>query len=447
MARLLVRPRPVRDESTAGYLLRLSEANGFTSLLDLDLLASRENGRDAFSRVGTMLPGVSLQPLRGHVTRFRNLKIADPGGIHMKYWNGRRPRFCPACLAEKSYWRGVWDLTLMVACPLHRARLCDLCPGCNHPLSWRRAHISECDCGQSLTDMPLEDTTDTAVAVSAYLTAALTGETVGNRVHQQLNVQLLSLSDLLAVCVQLGGYASIHGAKPTKIARLDDVSVATVVANGAGKALIDWPQGYRELLRNVGRNERSEGSSVRLTARFGYFYTALYRRFGASQFDFLRREFEEFVRSEWVGQLAERNRRLSKATRRQHAWIPITGAAKLLGIKRATVSALIEHGTLEGQTHKSPSGRTSGTVSRRSVDKFRIEKAQWSTLTEVRKTLKISRKHAHALLRSGDLRPVRGPSVDGSPVWRFSVQEVMALKAGLFNTTSGGGHNSALDGR
>lgn len=430
MARLLVRPLPVRDESTVGYLLRVSEANGFTSLLDLDLLASRGNGGDAFSRVGTMLPGVSLHQLRGHVTRFRNLKIADPGGIDMKYWNGRRPRFCPACLAERSYWRATWDLTLMVACPIHRARLHDSCPGCHRPLSWKRGHISQCDCGQLLNDTPLENATETAVAVSAYLTAAMTGKPLVDRIPQQTHIRCLSLTDLLAVCIQLGGYASDHGAKPTKIAHLDDVSVATVVANGAGQALIDWPNGYRELLRNVGRHGRDEdssGSSGRLTARFGYFYTALYRRFGAGQFDFFREEFEAYVRSEWVGQLAERNRRLSKATRCQHAWISITGAAKLLGIKRTTVSALIELGALKGQTHKSPSGRTSGTVSRRSVDEFRMEKAKWWTLTEVRETLKISRKRAHALLRSGDLRPVRGPSVDGSPVWRFSAQEVMAL--------------------
>ena len=91
-------------ESTTGYLLRLSEDNGFSSVLDLDLLASVEHGVDGLARVGAMLPGSTLQPLRGQVSHFRHLKTADPGGLNMKYWNGRRPRYCPECLAEKPYW-------------------------------------------------------------------------------------------------------------------------------------------------------------------------------------------------------------------------------------------------------------------------------------------------------------------------------------------------------
>lgn len=436
MTTLLVRSAPMPDESTTGYLLRLSEGNGFSSLLDLDRLASVEHGIDGLARVGAMLPGLSLQPLRGQVSHFRHLKTADPGGLNVKYWNGRRPRYCPECLAVKPYWRAAWDLTLMVACPIHRVRLRDSCPGCDQPLSWKRGRISACGCGRALTDAALEVATNAEIAVSTYLSSTLSGGTGADYADQKSDVCLLTLPDLLAVCTLLGGYASTNGAKPTKIANLDNVSVATPVADAAGRAFSDWPRGYHELLRIVGRNRGNGESCTRLTARFGHFYTALYKRFEANQFDFLRQEFDSFVRREWVGQLAERNRRLSKATRREHVWIPLTSAAKLLGIKRDTISALIAQGKLEGQTHKTASGRTSGTVSRCSVEAFRGEKAQWMTLADARKALKISRKRAHALLRSSALRPLRGPSVDGSRVWRFSAREVMALMSKRADTTS-----------
>ncbi|WP_411373129.1 helix-turn-helix domain-containing protein [Burkholderia pseudomallei] len=90
--------------------------------------------------------------------------------------------------------------------------------------------------------------------------------------------------------------------------------------------------------------------------------------------------------------------------------------------------------------HTTVSGRTSGTVSRCSVDEFRNEKAKWMTLTEVRTMLKISRRRAHALLHSGELRPIGGPSVDGSAVWTFSATEVMSMIAPAFVTTSTGEH-------
>ncbi|MGN3961778.1 TniQ family protein [Burkholderia gladioli] len=440
MATLLVRFAPMPDESATGYLLRLSEANGFSSLLDLDLLASLEHGVDGVARVSSMLPGLSLQPLRGQVSYFRHLKTADQGGLNMKYWNGRRPRYCPECLVEKSYWRAAWDLTLMVACPIHRARLRDSCPGCHRSLSWKRSQISACNCGRSLADALSEGADNAAIIVSAYVSSALRDMTAPNESLHQPDVCLLVLPDLLSLLILLGGYASGNGGKPTKIANLDDVSVATVVASAAGRALIDWPLGFHELLRKVGRNGGPDESCARLTSRFGYFYTALYKRFGANQFNFLRREFDSFVRSEWVGQLAERNRRLSTETRRQHAWIPITSAAKLLGVKRGTVVTLIEQGALQGQTHTTDSGRTSGTVSRCSVEEFRNERAQWMTLTEVRTVLKISRKRAHALLHSGGLRPIGGPSVDGSAVWKFSATEVMSMTTPTFVTTSTGEH-------
>jgi hypothetical protein len=417
----------MRDESATGYLLRLSEVNGFTSLLDLDFLVTRQTGDDGLAKVKAMLPGVSLQRLRGYVTRFRNLKTIDPGCVDVKYWNGRTPRFCPTCLLEEPYWRAAWDLTLMVACPIHSVRLRDSCSVCHRPLSWKRGRISECDCGQPLSDMPSEKASPAALAVSAYLTIALTGEPVVDKIQKHSSILCLSLPDLLAVCTQFGGYASSHGAKPTKIAHLDDVLVATVVATSAGYALIDWPNGYYELLRNIGRNARAENSLSRLTARFGYFYTALYRRFSAKQFDFLRQEFEAFVRGEWVGQLAERNRRLSKATRHQHAWIPITRAAKQLGIKRSSMLALISNGTLEGHIAKTASGRSRATVSKDSLEVLRQTRASWMTLKQVRVTLGISRKRAYYLLNSGALCPVSGPTVDGAPVWRFLSRDVLAL--------------------
>lgn len=62
------------------------------------------------------------------------------------------------------------------------------------------------------------------------------------------------------------------------------------------------------------------------------------------------------------------------------------------------------------------------------------------TLTEVRSTLKISRGRAHTLVRSGALRPIGGPSVDGSTVWKFSATEVMSMIAPTFVARSTGEH-------
>lgn len=429
MRPLLVRPSPIANESTTGYLLRLSDANGFASLLDLDHLARIEGGTAGIASVGSMLPGTSLQSLRGSVTRFRHLKSRDPGGLDLNHWNGRRPRYCPLCLSSEPYWRGAWDLSLMVACPIHRTQLCDSCPSCCRPLSWRRRHLLTCDCGRRFADTSAMKATDSCAAICTRLLAALT-ETPGQYpMLADVRGEDLALSDFLAVCAFLGGYVSQTASKPTKVANLDHISVATPIVQAAGGMLIGWPTEYHAFLRRVSEATAEGDTYTSLAKTFGYFYTSLYKRFCGSQFEFLRSEFDSFVRNEWVGQLARRNRRLSETTRMEHQWLPLTAAAKRLGVKRDAICALISKGAIKGQVRKTPSGRTMGTVSRDSLEVFRNEMRQRLTLTDVRRVLSLSRKRAYALLRSGELRPIGGPSIDGSTVWRFLQSDVHALES------------------
>ncbi|WP_354459310.1 TniQ family protein [Paraburkholderia caledonica] len=131
-----------------------------------------------------MLGETTLGKLRGTVTRFRNIKIPDTGGLNQQYWNGRRPRYCPSCLAATPYWRALWDITLVTACPIHCVELCDSCSRCNHPLSWKRAR---------LTEIALRALQATLKAINAGGRAGIVMQTVGSGLS-------LSLMAYLALC-------------------------------------------------------------------------------------------------------------------------------------------------------------------------------------------------------------------------------------------------------
>jgi hypothetical protein len=425
---LLARPKAIQNESATGFLLRLVEANGFTSVHDLNLLASGVAGGDGLTRVSSMLDGMSMKGLRGAITGFPHLKADDTGGLEHQFWNGRRPRCCGACLANKPYWRAAWDVTLVTACPIHRVGLLDSCCNCHRPLSWKRSHIATCDCGASLTGMPMVLASAGCIAISSYISSMLEAAYSASKPFTLAPpFDHLGTHDLLTLCIFLGGYARNDTKKPTKIADLHEIAVASAISQAAGEALINWPRGYHDLLGSLISKACSEAHSARLTKRFGYFYTALYKRFGDKQFDFLRREFESYIRDEWPGQLADRNRRLPKSTRIGHKWVPLTAAAKQLGVKRSVVCSFIERGMLCGQLHATTAGRISGTVRRDTLEVLCAEKARWLTLAETREALRLSRKGAYALLESGKLRPVSGPTVDGRTVWRFSASDVAAL--------------------
>ncbi|WP_234488221.1 hypothetical protein [Paraburkholderia aspalathi] len=234
----------------------------------------------------------------------------------------------------------------------------------------------------------------------------------------------LKLESLLELVVLLGGYACSGTARPTKIAGLQDVALATRIVEAAADALIDWPIGYHAFLRQMESEGVSRGNGDRLTKRFGYFYTALYKGYSAPAFDFLRSGFESFVQREWSGQLARRNHRLSDSTLEGHGWLPLTVAAKQLKMKRASVCSFITRGLLVGHLHTTRSGRITGTVDRTSLERFCLETSTWLTLTEARKRLQISRGRASDLMAAGTLQPVSGPTVDGRAIWKFSSAHV-----------------------
>lgn len=428
MKALLVRPKPIPYESTLGYLLRVSAANGFTSLNELDRFAASA-GADAS---GLRLMRSALRDdsvdrvVRGPITHFPHLKDSDPGGLSIQHWNGLLPRYCPACLAESAHWRASWDLSLMVACPMHHISLLQDCSACGRLLSWRRKSIHMCQCGQELALAPSVPAGDGCIALAGHIATALTGD-LHIRGASLPQIDQLTLGELLSLLVLLGGYAHNRRAKPTKIAKLHDVSVATGIVQAASKVLLEWPLGYHDFLSSAGSSAAPSPSTNRLTRRFGYFYTALYKKYNTRCFDFLRTEFESFLRVAWSGQLAKRNRRLSGAMREQHTWVPLTVAAKTLAVKRGAVIEFIERGMLVGQLNRSLGGRTSGTVSRDSLMAFCGEKAGWLTLTDVRRDLRISRRRAHRLIEAGTLRPLSGPTVDGKPVWRFAATDIEAL--------------------
>ena len=59
-------------------------------------------------------------------------------------------RLCPACLAEKSYIRRIWEFAPITVCPFHKCLLMDFCPRCTKPLIWNRNSVSKCLCGFDL---------------------------------------------------------------------------------------------------------------------------------------------------------------------------------------------------------------------------------------------------------------------------------------------------------
>lgn len=426
---ILVRPHPLTNESSRGYVLRVSELNGLeTPRWLLSLLAENGMSSKGYEALRSILnmPECGLVGLRGPIANLAQLNAPDLGNLPIRYWNIRQPRFCPCCLAESPHWLANWDLVFTVACEKHGLRLYDRCRRCQRPLSWDRSHITACTCGfdlrQSTTEKAPEDAIQLAREIALRFQPKVLPEEDGIEI-----LRVLDLESLLRLVWFLGAYSRNVHRKPQKIVGLETAGIAEAMVEEAMVVLGDWPAGFHRLLDKVAARQTTTDSRNKLGARFGWFYSALFKSFPSPEFEFLRRGFEEYLRDHWTGQLARRNRRLSEDLRSAHEWVSIAEAARQLKMRVAKVRQFLEEGLLEGQLHVTNSGRHMGTIRRDSLNALVSRKQDRVTLKGARGLLGISRKRAYSLLAQGVLKPVSGPSVDGQTLWHFQRQDVLAI--------------------
>lgn len=172
--RLLLRPEVERGESLSSLLTRAAHANGLVSIRPfLQANDRRSLPRDIDLRlVGQSLAGASdslgIKPDETAPMRLKDyVKVLNFGfaasGSHRWLLRSLRfgsPRFvvCPACLAQRPYYRLAWRLAFMTDCPVHGRSMIERCTHCDeafHLAHFRSKAIGFCDrCGK----MPLPST-------------------------------------------------------------------------------------------------------------------------------------------------------------------------------------------------------------------------------------------------------------------------------------------------
>src|ERR1051325_8541821 len=113
--RLLRTPVPRCDESLMGYVLRLTEENGYDTpnwIFDLaGVNLDAMNGGSPALYGSDFDPGSLAQVLRLERPEFETLRDRTIEGlIPFRLVRFRSPRICPLCLKDASYYRAVWDV-------------------------------------------------------------------------------------------------------------------------------------------------------------------------------------------------------------------------------------------------------------------------------------------------------------------------------------------------
>jgi len=429
---LLIRPRPASNESLRGYFLRLADTNGLLGLRSLFDLIDESVPNKELEAVAAFLgrPARDIESLAGIVPKADGSLggLQHSYGLPLRFWNTRYARFCPRCLEESRVWLSSWELVLVVACPSHKVRLVDQCPTCQREIRWQRKHFTKCDCGQVLAKIIPTPCTDFEVWVSAWQENGLRGSKRLAELGRGDVLHHLGLSDLTSLLWFMGGYASGKASKPLKIEGIYRMEVGLQLIRAAGGMFTSWPIHFHRFLFELGGFASPTHQESRLMKRFGFFYHSLYSNFQGEQFEFLHKAFEAFLRENWPGALARRNRRLSEALILEHRMLPLPKVAKELRVSRKTVRQMIAHKQLRATTNMMPSGRTVISIDRESLVSFQAKQTDWISFTQARNLLGLSKKRFRFLLETGMVQALSGPKIDGAVVWKFSKTQIEGMK-------------------
>lgn len=239
MSSLLVRhPRAYSTESILGYLLRVSEENGYESPQQVLRVAG-------IARGGSIGKSENLVKL----ARALNQSGADPSTIlaaplDREWLPGREStapaKCCPRCIADTGFIEAHWVLPLMIACSVHNTAAVTACPSCRRPLRWYRPGLLECGCGHriaSATPAPLSSCEWTLLDV---LRNRMLNLPQGDDNPAKLPVESLTAMGLKTLIRTI-----------ETLARLQGASIQTPkreVLRLAARILTDWPRKFLAFL-------------------------------------------------------------------------------------------------------------------------------------------------------------------------------------------------------
>lgn len=419
--RLPVRPRPYPGESPVGYLVRVSEANGWCSPRRLwAVMDSIEASPVRRLSQALNLSDHDMGELQGPWPYFTAQAASLPSDLSRENMTNEVLRWCPQCLKDSHYHRSIWTLKLVGVCAEHGTLLLDTCPLCGAVQRFERAMLSRCACGQDLSRAPATRAEASIIQLQRWVNCGL------EKMHEPAVAgQYLTPSQWFRLIGYLGAFSSNSRCRrPGQLSGLHLMENVDPLIRGTASVLDDWPLGYHAFLA---RQRSAFAEATHISEAFGRYYWCLYRELANPCFDFLRVEFETFLREHWFGLLGRRNRRLSLLTIEAQRSQPLEKAARDAGVGKSVVRHLARQGKIEAVVVDHSSGRSTMAIRKQDIDNIRATAADHITILEAARFLGISRPRVRELIDAGVLATHLQKPRSNASTWLLSRDSVEAL--------------------
>jgi hypothetical protein len=352
---LLVTPVPHPGESYMGFLLRTSEANGYSSvntILRHAGLSENEmrSARPSLSKLA-LLYGRKVEDFKalGDTVTANGRYLPVMGHLLPAiYLRSKHARLCPDCVEEDGHISAFWELRHATTCYRHRKKALEACPVCERKLDWWRTGLATCACGHDLRETAGDEVASVAVltllgVIEAKLRSEeLKVESLSYAGFPVKGLKTMSLSTLLGILYRLENFLEMQ----------DGVSPEHAALETAAEIFNAWPTGFHRYLERV-HAPKADMQANGLRGQFKSFYEAFFKGMPKDEMKFMHGAFVDFGQHHWK-QAAIHPRLQGKESSNI---VGIEGLAKAIGVMPSTARMLVATGTIPVHAHHPRNGR------------------------------------------------------------------------------------------
>ena len=298
---LLARPQQQASECAVGYLIRVSEKNGFSHLGHLLSYAGLP-WKNSRAPVHSILSGsFNLEPYTNFlglpavnvptsITYSSFKKIVDTSNILV-----RTPKICPDCISEQGYCESKWAFLPIVACGIHNRLLVDTETGSCKRLSWYRRELD----GNPLKikySSDVSETSELAIEVSSFFECLL----FDGLNNAESILAGLEFREGLSVLNFICHYQSKLRGERFNPVTLENKLLGEAYCN-AWNLLRSWPDAFHDLLDEFKKAPMAKRGVSGVNKHFRDLSEALYRQRKNKGIALLRAEFDRYLQKRWPG--------------------------------------------------------------------------------------------------------------------------------------------------
>lgn len=408
---LLIRPRPMLNESWHGFLIRVADLNG---LLNFRELVHSYDSLNYFKQA-MKLTNHEVNLLKGP----KPSKSNWGNSIGLYNQNITYLRWCPECIKHHPVHHHWWHITHYVVCLKHKIQLQDTCPTCHQRQKFERQRLFNCQfCGTDLSTAKQSAVDPLILSYQQELINAFEGKS-----HSTLFN--MSYYELIKLTRYIGLFNELDmPTKPGKPHGTTEAGVAFRVVSGAASLLSQWPLLLYDLISKV---QARSTVSLSIKHHFGTFYQVLYVNLNEPCYQFLRNAFEDYLFKYWPSLINKRNRGFKKVESSNHTRLTIKQMFLKTGAKPALIKLLTKTGQIELETVNLPSGKQVRLIHEKYTEQLAVLANQVISLKQLALRVGITESRIRLLKEKGLITPLASKYVVNSAQWYFEQSQVAKL--------------------